>query len=513
VVLGGGSAGTAAALKAGSLGLKTLLIEKDAVGGEGLNTGCVPSKALIHAARVAHTMASGGGVFPGHAVTRRQGAAALEYARKSVARVREASTTQTALRQRGVEVKVGHARFVDEDAIEINGHRITANDFILCAGSSPAVPDVPGLHEAGYLTNRTLWDLKEIPESLAVIGGGSVGVELAQAFARLGSEVSLIEAGDHILPRDDNELSEMLAGILRAEGVNVHLDATLTHVHSDAAGLSLRLQGYFGPSEVRCTDVLVATGRTPNVEGLNLEAASVQVGRHGVIADASLHTTGPRVWACGDIHGESAYAHMAIHEARRIVQSIFLPVDAKPGFDAQPWATFTEPELAHLGLTEQEAANAGFTVDVLRFPFAQDDRAQADGETAGLVKVITEGWRGRILGVHILGPRAGELINEWTLAVHHGLGVRAVADQVHVYPSLGMASQNAALKWYETKSQEPSAQRALSTYNKVRENPEPLLYTLAGVAAAGGLILATKALVDRAKAREQAADAEDLDEQ
>ncbi|HEY3412878.1 MAG TPA: NAD(P)/FAD-dependent oxidoreductase [Armatimonadota bacterium] len=496
VVIGGGPAGVEASLRSAGYGLRTLLIERSPMSGRRNIGGAPSSAALIHAATIARTIATGSDISSGRPVQADASASAFDYVRKVQNQVRESDDTEKQLQHAGVEVSIGNARFVAEDTIQLDGVSISAQDFILCTGSSPALPDVPGLEEAGYRTTSSIFELERAPDSLAIIGAGQVGVELAQAFARLGTRVILLEEGDRILEHDDIELTSWLVETLRGEGVDIRLDACLEAVQPGEKCHTLLTRGFGGPSEACCETILLAGGRVPNVDGLNLGAAGVEVSARCVKTDARLHTTGPHVWACGDVRGSLQYAHLAVQQARRVARNIFLPMDAGPEADTTSWATFTTPQLAHLGLTEEEARDMGLEIDVLREPFSRNAGAIATDQTTGLIKVIADGRRGRILGVHILGANAGEMIHEWALAMRQGLSVRAIADLPHVYPTLSITSQNVARRWLEARAGRPATRKALATYRNARANREPIIYTLAAVGAAAGLLWAAKALSD-----------------
>jgi pyruvate/2-oxoglutarate dehydrogenase complex dihydrolipoamide dehydrogenase (E3) component len=468
VILGGGSAGIVAGVMAGGLGLRVLLIEKERMGGECLNTGCVPSKALLHAAKVAHTLRSAGSVgIKSRAVSRADAAGVMAHVRETIAEVREADATEQLLQKYGVEIRIGSARFEDAHTLWLDGERIRMANVILAMGSSPAEPDIPGLQEAGYRTNQTLFDLEAIPESLLVIGGGPVGVEMAQAFQRLGSQVTLVQKEARLLPHDDSELTDTLTRMLQAEGVDVRLRTQVEAVRVEEGRRVAVLTREGRTSEVTCSEILAAVGRVPNTAGLNLMAAGVMVEPDSIPVDARLRTTIPTIYACGDVLGQYQFSHMAEYEAKLAVRNIVFPGASRASFRLTPWATFTDPELAHVGLTEEAAQTQGLRYEVYRQPFAQNDRALTENEGQGVVKVLTQGLGGKILGVHILGPRAGELLQEWILAMEHGLGIRAIADLIHVYPTLSMANQHVAQRWYERKAEEPLVEKALETYVEV----------------------------------------------
>lgn len=487
IILGGGSAGIVSGVMAGGLGLRVLLIEKGKMGGECLNTGCVPSKALIHAAKVAQTIRTASEVgFAPLSVSRDDAAGVLRRVRETINTVREADATEPLLRDQGVEIRHGDAHFANPHTLDVDGQIVTADYFILATGSRPACPDVPGLEDAGFLTNQTVFDLDEIPEALLVVGGGSIGVEMAQAFGRLGSRVTLIEMGDRLLPHDDTELTALLAGYLQAEGIALHLQTSLHSVRRENGRSIATLQSGQDRREIACDRILLAVGRLPNTEGLGLEAAGVEYDKKRVPVDDFLRTTAPHIYACGDLTGQHPFSHMAEYEAKRVVQSIVFPGQAKADFRNNPWATFTDPELVHLGLTEDDAKAQKLAYEVYKQPFAQNDRALTDNEAKGMVKVLTTGLVGKILGVHILGPRAGELSHEWLLAMEKGHSMRDIADLIHIYPTLSLACQHAAQRWYARKAEEPFVKSALTAYVKgIRPRQKAIALGALGLALAG----------------------------
>lgn len=465
IIVGGGSAGIVSGVMAGGLKLRVLLIEKGRLGGECLNTGCVPSKALLHAAKIARTLRTASTVgLKDCPIDKEDTSGVLTWVRNTIDRVRTADACDDLLRQNGAALRHGDAHFEDAHTLVLDGQRLRAANFILATGSHPLVPDIPGLNEAGFHTNQTIFDLETIPSALLVVGGGPVGVEMAQAFQLLGSQVTLVQKNGRLLPRDDAELTRQLETYLRQDGVDIRLNTSLLSVRREGDQRIATLKQGSAPQEVRCDRILLAVGRAPNIEGLNLEATGVRVEKDRIPTDGALRTSTPHIYACGDLLGEYQFSHMAEYQAKTVVRNIAFPGTQKASFRLSPWTTFTDPELAHIGLTEEEAQQQGIPYEVLRQPFAQDDRALTENEGKGLVKVLTLGMGGKILGVHILGPRAGELIQEWVFAMQYGHSVRAVADLIHVYPTLTMANQHAAQRWYERKAQEPLVEKALETY-------------------------------------------------
>ncbi len=487
IVIGGGAAGIVSSVMAGGLKLKTLLIEKDRIGGECLYTGCVPSKALLHAAHTAHTMRTAGRMgLPAVEVSIEETRHVMDWVRQSVLDVREANDTMTMLKKFGVEVKYGSARFTTPHTLLLNGSSVSAQYFILATGSRPALPSLPGLNEVEYLTNRTLFELKEIPASLIVLGGGPTGVEMAQAMMRLGSRVTLVQRNSRLLPREDAELTAELTEILRSEGMQILCNATPVQVENQNGECLLTLQQNGAAHTLQAEKLLICTGRLPNTEGLNLKAAVVKTEPHRVPADSFLRTSAPHIYACGDITGSRQYSHMAEYEAKTAVSSILLKIPVRANFRTVPRALFTEPEMASVGLTEEEARQQGKKYRVYQQPFTQDDRAITDCEAVGRVKVLAHPVTGKILGVHILGPRAGELLQEWIYAMQKGRPVQEIASLIHIYPSLTMASQHAAQRWYETVSEQPLAAKGLKLWvRRVRPVQEAAALGALGIALVG----------------------------
>jgi len=500
VILGGGSAGIVSGVMAGALGLRVLLIEKGKMGGECLNTGCVPSKALLHAAKVAKTIRTAREIgFAPLTVTREDAAGVMRHVRATITAVQDADATEKLLRDNGVEIRHGIAHFTDPHTLMLDGQAVSAASFILATGSRPAVPAVPGLDGGAYLTNQTMFDLDAIPERLLVVGGGPNGVEAAQAFCLLGSHVTLVQKGGRLLPRDDAEMTRMLEGYLREDGVDVRLGTSLSEVRQEPEGRVAVLRHGEQTSEVPFDQILFGIGRLPNTESLNLEAANVEYDKTHVQTDGTLRTTAPHIYACGDLLGHDQFSHLAEYEAKTVVRNIAFPGQAKAAFALRPWTTFTEPEMTHIGQTEDELQAQGTAYEAYVQPFAQNDRAITDNETRGAIKVLTQGLSGKILGVHILSSRSGELAQEWIMAMQHGHSIRAVADMIHVYPTLSLACQHVAQRWYERKAQEPLVQSALSAYvHTVRPRERALAAGTLGAALVGlGLTLSRRGQVGK----------------
>ena len=509
IVLGGGSVGIVSGVMAGGLGLRVLLVEKHKMGGECLNTGCIPSKALIHAAGVVHALRADTaeiGLAP-LSVSCDEARPILEWVRRTIDTVRDADATEKLLLDSGVTIRLGVARLTDSHTLTLttdSGTSVVTGEFVLLAtGSRPRLPEnLPGLSETDYLTNQTVFDLEKIPERLLVLGGGPVGVELAQAFQRLGSQVTLLQRGPRLLPRDDAELVERLTQFLRDEGVDVRLNASLERI--DEGRVAVVRQGDL-LEDISFDRLLIATGRAANVEDLGLDAAGVKTGEDGVVVDSQFRTSAPNIYACGDVIASGfRFSHVAEYQAKLAVRNIAFPGASRADYAAMPWATFTDPELAHVGRTEEEAMRRGVAYDLYRQSFAQNDRAITDGggdSLPGLIKVLVEpGLRGKILGVQILGPRAGELLQEWVMAMERGDSIRAIADSVHVYPSLTLVSQHVAQRWYERQSNQPLIRKSLDTYaGFLRPNRKRIVWGVLG--ASVGILVAE--VVRRGKSRRE----------
>jgi pyruvate/2-oxoglutarate dehydrogenase complex dihydrolipoamide dehydrogenase (E3) component len=445
VVIGGGSAGLSAASLAAALGARVALLDRERLGGECLYTGCVASKALLQVARVAsQTRAAARFGLSAH-LDPVDLAAVADHVQQVIDEVYQESDSPERYVAQGVDVAFGEVRFLSPSRLALNDQALTAGHFLVCTGSHPTVPSIPGLAEAGFLTNETVFALRSLPARLVVIGGGPVGCELGQAFARLGAHVTILEQLDRMLSRDEPEASQVLQERLAAEGIAVHTRTQVTGVTRSASLKVISVGTPTGPVELAAEEILVATGRSPNVDGLGLEAAGVAYdARQGIAVDATLRTSNPRIYAAGDVIGGYRFTHAAALEARAAVRNALYPGCSKLDERVMPWTTFTEPAVAHVGLTEAQARERhGDAVHAYTQPFRAVDRAATDGDTDGFVKLVS-GRDGRLLGAAIVGLHAGEYINELALAMRHGLGLAELAAATHVYPTMALAIQQAA---------------------------------------------------------------------
>jgi pyruvate/2-oxoglutarate dehydrogenase complex dihydrolipoamide dehydrogenase (E3) component len=454
-VIGGGSAGLSVAAGASQLGQTVVLCERGKMGGDCLNYGCVPSKSVIAAARAAATMREAG-KFGVRAVEPEIDYAKLrDHVRGVIAAIAPNDSVErfTGL---GVKVIQASAAFTGPDELRCGDTTIKARRFVIATGSSAAVPPIPGLaREHGgagvpFLTNETVFDLAERPRHLIVIGGGPIGCELAQAHRRLGAAVTVIEALPSILTKDDPELADFVKRRLRQDGVRLLEGAKVVRVEGSAGDLAVIVEQGGAEQRVAGSHLLVATGRRANVKDLNLEAAGVKYSPKGIEVDAHLRTSNRRIYAIGDVAGPYQFTHMAGYHAGIVIRHALFRLPAKVDYRAVPWVTYTEPELANVGMTETEAAKSGETLRILRWPFHENDRAQTERETDGLVKIIAT-KSGHVLGAGIVGPHAGELIQLWSLVIAKRLKLGAIANLILPYPTLGEVNKRAAGSFFTQK--------------------------------------------------------------
>ncbi len=425
-----------------TLGAKVALVEKHRLGGDCLWTGCVPSKAFIQSARVAHAMRQAARFGLVAADPQPDLARVMAHVADVIAEI-EPHDSPERFRSLGIDVIFGEGRFVSPEGFEIGGRVLTARHFVLATGSRPAIPPMAGLDQVPYLTSENVFDLREPVPSLAVVGGGPIGCEIAQAFRRLGTEVTLLSHGRQILPREDDDLAAVVMQRLVSEGVQLRLGAKIGAVRGVAGDVRLEVEDGGGATTVRASHVLVATGRKPNLEGLDLDAAGIALHDQRLVVDARLRTTNRRVFAVGDVAGPLQFTHLAEHQAGIVLrQAVLRMFWARPSH-VLPWCTYTEPELARVGLSETEAKTRHVAHEVYRFDLDDNDRAHTDGDTAGFGKLVTDP-RGRILGAAIVGGHAGELIAEYALAMEQKLAASAISGTVHPYPTWSQTNRRMA---------------------------------------------------------------------
>ena len=452
VVIGAGAAGLVTSYIAAAVKAKVTLVEAHKMGGDCLNTGCVPSKALIRSAKLlSHVRRSKEfGIRDAHADF--EFAEVMERV-QSVIRAVEPHDSVERYTGLGVDVVEGRAKIVSPWEVEIARHdgrreTLTTRAIVIAAGARPFVPPIPGIEDTGYYTSDTIWTLRELPQRLLVLGGGPIGSELTQTFARFGARVTQIQRGERILPREDAEVSEIVMQRFRAEGIDVRTDHKAQHFIVEGGEKVLVAEHRGEEVRIPFDVLLVAVGRSANLTGYGLEELGIPTGRTVEVNDY-LQTRYPNIYAAGDVAGPYQFTHTAAHQAwYASVNALFSPFKKfKADYSAVPWATFVDPEVARVGLNEQEARERGVPFEVTRFGIEDLDRAIADGEAHGFVKVLTVPGKDRILGVTIVGEHAGDLLAEYVLAMRHGLGLNKILGTIHVYPTLAEANKYAAGEW------------------------------------------------------------------
>ncbi len=453
-ILGGGAAGLTAAAGAAQFGAKTVIIEKyKELGGDCLHFGCVPSKTLIRTARVwnlvRRTREFG---LPTLTLPPVDLGAVMDRVHSVISKIQEHDSTERFC-SLGAEVRFGQPTFVDDHVVEVDGTRLSARAWIVSTGSSPALPPVEGLADVPYWTNETVFTQRTLPSHLLVLGGGPIGLEMAQAFQRLGSQVTVIEFMDQILGPEDPDIAEILRSQLEAEGVEILTSTKAVKAESDGSGIRLTVGPARGKGETRILEgntLLVATGRKPNVGDLGLDAAGVEFTPRGITTDARMRTNIRHIYACGDINGQFPFTHVAGYEASIALTNVILHIPRKSDYTRVAWCTYTDPEVASIGLNEKRAKANQVEYRVLEEHFRENDRALAEGEELGKIKVLVSP-KGKLLGCQIIGPHAGELIHEWVAAVWGGMKLSTLAGAIHVYPTLSEISKRASGTYFAEK--------------------------------------------------------------
>jgi len=453
-IIGGGVGGLVTASGSAQFGAKVALVEKGKLGGDCLNFGCVPTKSLLHSAKIFRDS------IKAEKLGLHIGNTKLDFGRV-MERMREVQSTIAVhddperFRKMGVDVIFGTGLFEDRHTFAVPGRKIKAKKFLIATGSRPAESTIPGSDGVSFLNNENILDIKTLPESMIILGAGPIGIEYAQIFSRFGCKVTLFQRRGRILPKEDHELAKMLEGILRAEGVDIQTAPHYDKVEESGGKVSLTVSYGEGKGQkvFSAEKILVATGRKPNIEGLNLEGIGVKSTDLGIVVDDTLKTTVSNIWACGDVIGLFPFTHAAEHQAGVVISNALFPlVRRKINRRVVPWCTFTDPEFGRVGLTEVEAKSmlGASNVSVYRFNYSGHDRAVIEGATEGMVKVVCD-LKGKILGAHILGANGGDLINEYALAMNSGLGVQQISQTIHVYPSMGQVVKRGADQYYREK--------------------------------------------------------------
>lgn len=467
VVIGAGTAGLVCAAGAASLGAKVALIERHFLGGDCLNYGCVPSKGIIRSARAVYDACNG--VEFGVTGTEGTGidfCAAMSRMRRRRAELSHHDSAQRFRDELGVDVFFGSGCFTGPDTIAVEGKLLRFKKGVICTGARAAAPPFPGIEEAGYLTNETVFSLTELPRRIAVIGSGPIGCEMAQTFARLGSTVTIIERGSHILPREDRDAGEIVHNAFRRDGVHLALETKTIAVALRGSEKVISAEQGGKYIEITVDEILVGVGRAPNVEGLGLEKAGIDFDtRQGVKVDVLLRTSNPRVFAAGDICFPYKFTHTADALSRIVIANALFMGRQKSSVLVIPWCTYTDPEVAHVGMYEEEARTRGIAVTTLTVPLCEVDRAVIDGETDGFARVHLQKGCDKILGATIVARHAGEMIGELSLAMTAGLGLSAIGRAIHPYPTQGEVVKKLADSWNRSRLT-PLVKKALEIWLK-----------------------------------------------
>lgn len=442
IVIGGGSAGITATTMAARLGARVLLVDRERLGGDCLHYGCVPSKALIASARLAHRMrraADYGMATPDVQVD-------IEAVMRRIQNIKDtigAHESPDVFRQMGSDVKFGGARFVDPQTLEVGGERLTGEKILIATGSHAVNPPIPGIEEVGTINHISVFHLKELPRRLIVVGGGPIGCEIAQSLSRLGSEVKIVQRGPRLLHREDPEIAQMLHEAFRREGIELLLEAEPECIREEDGIKKIDIRQKDQSLQLECDAIFIAIGRKPSIEALDLDKAGVAVNPRGIIVDDTLQTSQRHIFAVGDCNGGPQFTHWAEHEARIATRNALFRGRSKRSMNLIPWVTFTDPEVARVGLTLEEARKEYGEAHEYQLPMSKVDRAVCEGEPHGQIKVVV-GKKEKILGVHIIGLNAGEALAEWVLAMEHGISLPQIGNAIHVYPTLGRVNRRVA---------------------------------------------------------------------
>lgn len=463
-IIGGGAAGLTAAAGAARAGAKVLIVEKEkALGGDCLHYGCVPSKTLIRTAKIYRLMQNGP-LFglPGMTVQRpdfRQIAARI----RSVIDTIQRHDSEERFCSLGAKVEFGSPTFTDDHTVNLDGRSYSARSWVISTGSSAAIPPIEGLKETPYLTNREVFSLEELPESMAIIGGGPIGIELAQAFARLGTKVTVVEFLPNILSADDSDMTDTVMDLLKAEGVEFHLGSAVQSVRNVGDEREVTFTKGDQTQSVRAKTLLVATGRRPNLDGLRLEDIGVSTTKKGLVLDEKLRTTRRHIYGAGDVTGTYQFTHAAGYEGGVVLSNAIFHFPRKVSYTYLPWVTYTDPELASIGMNEKSARAKGITYSVWTEAFGSNDRSLAEGELTGKIKMLLD-EKEKPIGVQILGPQAGDLLGEWVAVMNGNVRLSTLASAVHPYPTLGEINKRVAGDFLSTKIFSETVKKTLKLF-------------------------------------------------
>ena len=468
-IIGGGAAGLTIASGAAQLGAKALLIEKEpSLGGDCLHFGCVPSKTLIHSAYVYHLMQHAQRFgLPKAAIPPVDFKQIAKRIQKVIATIQHHDSEERFCGL-GARVLFGEAVFMDEHTIDLDGKRQTAKNWVIATGSSPAVPPIPGLHHTAFLTNREIFSLDRLPKSMVIMGGGPIGIEMAQAFNRLGTRVTVVDRSDQILGKEDKDMADMLVSVMQDEGVTFFLEASIEQVLETEGRKSITIRDRAGERRIlNPEEILVAMGRTPNVQNLGLEHIGVTYNRQGILVDNRMRTNHKHIYAAGDVSGGFQFTHAAGYEGGIVVSNAIFRLPRKADYTYLPWCTYTDPELASIGMNEKTAASRGLDYTVWTEAFKDNDRSLAEDETTGCVKMILDA-KEKPLGVQILGPGAGDLLSEWVAILNGKVKLSTLASAVHPYPTMGEINKRVAGNVFSPKIFSKKVQKGLKFFFQLK---------------------------------------------
>ncbi|MGD8427147.1 MAG: FAD-dependent oxidoreductase [Balneolaceae bacterium] len=454
VIIGGGAAGLTASGMAANFGARTMMVERDRLGGDCTWTGCVPSKILLKAGKVAWQIREAGKYGLTDNEPEINFHKLIEHLHERRQEIYDEADSPHIYEGMGIAVVSGAAEFINSHEVKIkekdgNEQRVSSRYFFICAGSRPSVPPIEGIDTIPYLTSDTLFEIDNLPDELVIIGAGPIGTEMAQAMNRLGANVTVVDMMDRIMINDDTELTGLLQDKLESEGIHYILDANVQRANrGKGKTLVTLIEKKEGKKQLSADQILLAAGRRPNIESLGLDAAGIRYSPKGIEVNNKCQTSQSHIYACGDITGRYQFTHMSEHMAKVAVTNALVKFPMKIDSDHVPWVTFTDPELGHLGATQEQLDEEGRSYETYRFPYTKIDRALTDSEAEGVIKIYAKKWSGTILGVDILGVHAGELISEYAVAMKNGVSLRNIADTIHPYPSYGLGARRAADQWY-----------------------------------------------------------------
>ena len=449
IVIGAGSGGLVSAVGANYLGAKVLLIEKAKLGGDCLNYGCVPSKSLIHSASIAHNIQHAKDFGIRSNTFDVDFTNVISRVQNIIKNIADTHDSQERFESLGITVQFGASKFIDAHTIELNNKHYYGKKIVIATGGRANKPDIPGLKEAQILTNEELFSIQKQPKSLIILGGGPIGSEMAQAFQRLGTQVTIIDRSSKILSREDDDVSQVIMERFTKEGIQIEINANPIKIEKQENKKIVSIERNGETMKIEAEEILVALGRKPNIEGLDFEKAGVIYNNRGVQVNKYQQTSQKHIYACGDICGPYQFTHLASYQAGIIIKNAFTPLKSTVDYKAFPWCTFLDPEVAHVGISEKQAIDEKIFHKIYKSPVANVDRARTEGKTDGFIKLII-GKRGTILGVTIVAPHAGELLAEYTLAINKGLKIQDIYDTIHIYPTFSELNKFGAGQYMRT---------------------------------------------------------------